>query len=113
MACSNTLKENAFLVGTLMTLTSFLPTKTFSRLSSPHHVRLAFLLKRLFYVVNPKVWCPQNPCIRGMSSCRSGGTQSPIHQLEENLDDIGSSPRDELTRAARAVILENCSWVLL
>lgn len=57
MACSNTLKENAFLVGTLMTVTGFLPTKTFSQLSSPHHVRLAFLLKRLFYVAYPKDQC--------------------------------------------------------
>ena len=60
VSCSNTLKENAFLVGTLMTVTSFLPTKTFSLFSS-HHVRLAFLLKRLFYVAYPKDQCLVSP----------------------------------------------------
>ena len=61
VSCSNTLKENAFLVGTLMTVASFLPTKTFSLFSSPHHVRLAFLLKRLFYVAYPKDQCLVSP----------------------------------------------------
>lgn len=95
------MRENIFLTGILLTVTSSLFTKTFSS--------FLVLLKRLFMSYTPRinVW-HREECVRRMPRCPKWGNPSATHWLEENLDDTSGSspvlPRDDVIRAARLVV---------